>query len=374
MTRNEYFEQLEQALSQLHPTAKQEALDYFNEFFDEKADDQVAIDELGSPEEVAKEIIANLPEDALQDPHDHSSSDSTNPFNFDFDFDFDFDFQFDWDEFFKNFRFSANQTSKQNSLKTKVEKLPNCKEIHIYLEDNSLTVQAWDDEVVLFSYPTSLVDNYQSFEYQLVDDHLYISSKPIPANLNFSNNQISSAILKIPKSLFPLSTVHLKVIDSSLTTVDMQVEKLLEINSEDSHLTLTKVQSPATSVQLEDTSLTLTDSQFDEFTSRASDSVVHLTSVNMSTARAELEDCVWNHKEFILTNTFSCHAQDSVLSFGPIKDINLDITEEDSSLKLPKDMTFTMIKDDDTTHLSYKQANSTAQLVIQCEDCQVSIG
>ncbi|HFI0398635.1 TPA: DUF1700 domain-containing protein [Streptococcus suis] len=370
MTRNDYFEQLEQTLSQLHPTAKQEALDYFNEFFDEKADDQVAIDELGSPEEVAKEIIANLPEDALQDQQDQSTSDSANPFNFDFDF----DFQFDWDEFFKNFRFSANQTSKQNSLKTKVEELPNCKEIHIYLEDNSLTVQAWDDEVVLFSYPTSLVDSYQSFEYQLVNDHLYISSKPIPDNLNFSNNQISSAILKIPKSLFPLRTVHLKLIDSSLTIVDMQLEKLLEINSEDSNLTLIKVQSSATSVQLEDTSLTLTDSQFDEFTSRASDSVVHLTSVNMSTARAELEDCVWNHKEFILTNTFSCHAQDSVLSFGPIEDINLDITEEDSSLKLPKDKTFTMIKDDDTSHLSYKQANSPAQLIIQCEDCQVSIG
>ncbi|MGR4072014.1 DUF1700 domain-containing protein [Streptococcus parasuis] len=372
MTRTEYFEQLEQALSQLHPTAKQEALDYFNEFFDEKADEQVAIQELGSPEEVAKEIIANLPEDALQDPHNQSTSDSANPFNFDFDF--DFDFQFDWDEFFKNFRFSSNQTSKQNSLKTKVEELPNCKEIHIYLEDNSLTVQAWDDEVVLFSYPTSLVDNYQSFEYQLVDDHLYISSKPIPGNLNFSNNQISSAILKIPKSLFPLSTVNLKLIDSSLTIVDMQVEKLLEINSEDSNLTLIKVQSSATSVQLEDTSLTLTDSQFDEFTCRANDSVVYLTSVNMSTARAELEDCVWNHKEFILTNTFSCHAQDSVLSFGPIEDINLDITEEDSSLKLPKDKTFTMIKDDDTSHLSYKQATSPAQLIIQCEDCQVSIG
>lgn len=36
MTRTEYFEQLEQALSQLHPTAKQEALDYFNEFLMKK--------------------------------------------------------------------------------------------------------------------------------------------------------------------------------------------------------------------------------------------------------------------------------------------------------------------------------------------------
>ncbi|HEM4890819.1 TPA: DUF1700 domain-containing protein [Streptococcus suis] len=60
MTRADYLNQLEQALFQLHPSARQEALDYFNEYFDEKDNDEEAIIELGTPDEAAKEIIANL--------------------------------------------------------------------------------------------------------------------------------------------------------------------------------------------------------------------------------------------------------------------------------------------------------------------------
>lgn len=60
MTRADYLNQLEQALFQLHPSARQEALDYFNEYFDEKENDEQAIQELGSPKEAAHEILANL--------------------------------------------------------------------------------------------------------------------------------------------------------------------------------------------------------------------------------------------------------------------------------------------------------------------------
>lgn len=73
MTRADYLNQLEQALFQLHPSARQEALDYFNEYFDEKDNDEEAIIELGTPDEAAKEIIANLPEDALITEKDQAS-------------------------------------------------------------------------------------------------------------------------------------------------------------------------------------------------------------------------------------------------------------------------------------------------------------
>lgn len=33
-----------------------------------------------------------------------------------------------------------------------------------------------------------------------------------------------------------------------------------------------------------------------------------------------------------------------------------------------------MMKEDDITHLSYKQENSPTQLVIHCEDCRLNIG
>ncbi len=38
----------------------QDTLDYFNEYFDEKENDEQAIQELGSPKEAAHEILANL--------------------------------------------------------------------------------------------------------------------------------------------------------------------------------------------------------------------------------------------------------------------------------------------------------------------------
>ncbi|HEL9598536.1 TPA: DUF4097 family beta strand repeat protein [Streptococcus suis] len=350
MTRAEYLNQLEQALAQLHPSARQEALDYFNEYFDEKGEDQIAIAELGNPQEAAKEIIANLPEDALIAKEDHRASQSAKAF----DFDFDFDFQFDWDGFFKHFKHSAYQARERMELKAKIEELPEFSSLQISLEDQALSVQTYDGETVLLHNPVSEDGNYQAFDYQLVQDSLYLTSKPSPNHLHFSNNQASSAILKIPNKLLPLTSLNLKTTDSSLSMAD--------------------VHSQVSVLHLEDSTLTLSGGQSRDLTLKASDSVINLTSLYLSHARIELEDCVWKLNEFTLENSLNCKAEDTILTFKPTTDISIDITEEDSSLKLPKDKAFTMMKEDDITHLSYKQENSPAQLVIHCQDCRLSIG
>lgn len=368
MTRAEYLNQLEQALAQLHPSAKQEALDYFNEYFDEKGDDQTAIAELGNPQEAAKEIIANLPEDALITKKDQGASQSAKPF------DFNFDFQFDWDDFFNNFRHSAYQAKERMELKAKIEELPEFSNLQISLEDQALSVQTYDGETVLLYNPVSEDGNYQAFDYQLVQDSLYLTSKPSPNHLYFSNNQASSAILKIPKKLLPLTNLNLNTRDSSLTMVDVQVSEQLVLKATDTSLTMSDLQSPLASLQLEDTTLSISGGQSRDLTLKASDSIINLTSLYLSHASIELEDCVWNLKECDLNGKLSCHAEDSVLTFKPTTDISIDITEEDSSLKLLKDKAFTMIKEDDITHLSYKQENNPAQLVIHCQDCQLTVG
>lgn len=370
MTRAEYLNQLEQALAQLHPSAKQEALDYFNEYFDEKGDDQTAIAELGNPQEAAKEIIANLPEDALITEKDQVSPHSSKPF----DFNFDFDFQFDWENFFNNFRHSAYQAKERMELKAKIEELPEFSNLQISLEDQALSVQTYDGETVLLYNPVSEDGNYQAFDYQLVQDSLYLTSKPSPNHLYFSNNQASSAILKIPKKLLPLTNLNLNTRDSSLTMVDVQVSEQLVLKATDTSLTMSDLQSPLASLQLEDTTLSISGGQSRDLTLKASDSIINLTSLYLSHASIELEDCVWNLKECDLNGKLSCHAEDSVLTFKPTTDISIDITEEDSSLKLLKDKAFTMIKEDDITHLSYKQENNPAQLVIHCQDCQLTVG
>lgn len=349
MTRAEYLNQLEQALTQLHPSAKQEALDYFNEYFDEKGDDQTAIAELGNPQEAAMEIIANLPEDVLITEKDQASPHSSKPF----DFNFDFDFQFDWKNFFNNFKHSAYQARERIELTAKIEELPEFSSLQISLEDQALSVQTYDGETVLLHNPVSEDGSYQAFDYQLVQDSLYLTSKPSPNHLYFSNNQASSAILKIPKKLLPLTNLNLNTRDSSLSMAD--------------------VHSQVSVLHLEDSTLTLSGGQLRDLTLKASDSVIKLTSLYLSHASIELEDCVWKLNEFALENSLNCKAEDTILTFKPTTDISIDITEEDSSLKLPKDKAFTMMKEDDITHLSYKQENSPAQLVIHCEDCQLTI-
>ncbi|HEM6308642.1 TPA: DUF4097 family beta strand repeat protein [Streptococcus suis] len=350
MTRAEYLNQLEQALAQLHPSARQEALDYFNEYFDEKGDDQTAIVELGNPQEAAIEIIANLPEDALITKKDQGASQSAKAF----DFDFDFDFQFDWDGFFKHFKHSAYQARERMELKARVEELPDFSNLLISLEDQALSVQTYDGETVLLHNPVSEDGSYQAFDYQPVQDSLYLTSKPSPNHLYFSNQQTSSAILKIPKKLLPLTSLNLKTRDSSLSMAD--------------------VHSQVSVLHLEDSTLTLSGGQLTEVTLEASDAVINLTSLSLANVGIDLEDCIWNLKGCDLNGKLSCHAEDSVLTFKPTTDISIDITEEDSSLKLPKDKAFTIMKEDDITHLSYRQENSPAQLVIHCEDCRLSIG
>ena len=60
MTRQEYLTQLEKYLKHLPQHDLQDTLDYFNEYFDDRADDQEAMRELGQPKEAAREILANL--------------------------------------------------------------------------------------------------------------------------------------------------------------------------------------------------------------------------------------------------------------------------------------------------------------------------
>ncbi|HFI0451825.1 TPA: DUF4097 family beta strand repeat-containing protein [Streptococcus suis] len=370
MTRADYLNQLEQALSQLHPSARQEALDYFNEYFDEKADDAAAINELGTAEEAAKEIIANLPEDALIAQVDQGTSQSTKAF----DFDFDFDFQFDWDSFFDNFKHSAFQAKERIELTAKIEELPDFSNLQIILEDQALSVQSYEGDKVVLHNPFSEEMSYQAFDYQLVQDSLYLSSKPLPDHLYFSNQQTSSAILKIPTRLLPLTSLNLKTTDSSLTVAAVQASEQLIINAEDSSISMTKVSCPSSALGLEDSTLTISDGQLSELKLEASDAIITLSSMSLSDARIRLEDCVWKLKDFVLEKSLNCQAEDSVLTFKPSTDISLDIWEEDSSLKLPKDKAFTMMKEDNTTHLSYKQENSPAQLVIHCQDCRLTVG
>lgn len=56
MTREEYFKQLKMNIQSLSLDEQNEALQYYSDYFDDAGDDEKTMAELGSPEDVAKEI------------------------------------------------------------------------------------------------------------------------------------------------------------------------------------------------------------------------------------------------------------------------------------------------------------------------------
>ena len=69
MTREEYMKQLQKHLRKLPQKDYEDAIDYFNEYFDEAGPegDQQLMKELGSPKEAAADLIANLLGKKLQE-------------------------------------------------------------------------------------------------------------------------------------------------------------------------------------------------------------------------------------------------------------------------------------------------------------------
>lgn len=62
MNRKEYLQKLEKHLKHLPKEDFQDTLDYFNEHFDEAGpeNEQAIIQELGTPKEAARDILAHL--------------------------------------------------------------------------------------------------------------------------------------------------------------------------------------------------------------------------------------------------------------------------------------------------------------------------
>lgn len=70
MTREEYMKTLAHNLRRLPKEDYDKAIEYFEEYFEEAGpeQEQQAIDDLGSPEEAAKELIMNLAEKNVKEP------------------------------------------------------------------------------------------------------------------------------------------------------------------------------------------------------------------------------------------------------------------------------------------------------------------
>ena len=83
MTKEEYLNQLKMHLNALTQDELTEALQYYSDYFEEANDDQKVINELGTPEELAKIIIekfANVPVKTEKETEETSQEDKKNDY------------------------------------------------------------------------------------------------------------------------------------------------------------------------------------------------------------------------------------------------------------------------------------------------------
>lgn len=86
MTREEYLSALKENITSLTDSEKNEALQYYSDYFEEANDDEKVMEELGSPEEVAKLIMEKFSNalkknDEESDSNENESKDEGTPFS-----------------------------------------------------------------------------------------------------------------------------------------------------------------------------------------------------------------------------------------------------------------------------------------------------
>jgi len=77
MTREEYLKQLDENLASLTTDEKSEAIQYYSDYFEDAADDEKIMSELGTPEELAKSIVEKMA-NSLSVKDDEKSDDTEN--------------------------------------------------------------------------------------------------------------------------------------------------------------------------------------------------------------------------------------------------------------------------------------------------------
>lgn len=82
MTRDEYFRDLKNNIQSLSLDEQSEALQYYSDYFDDAGDDEKAMEELGSPEEVAAIIREKFSNALVKQGKENQSEDSSQSGNF----------------------------------------------------------------------------------------------------------------------------------------------------------------------------------------------------------------------------------------------------------------------------------------------------
>ncbi|TCD46436.1 DUF3737 family protein [Streptococcus sp. X16XC17] len=371
MTRTKYLHQLEQLLFSLQDNEKQDVLDYFAEYFEETNDDQEAIEQLGSPEKAAKEILHNLKtkQDDTTDNADKQSyfsreEESNKRMDDDSRQHFDKDtFKKNFKEEFKknfteNFKAHFKETFLSDFLKNfkftsytddTIEKGPIALEpfhrLKIDVEDSNVAIKSTHQETPYLTYKVFKDMPETPFYFTLEDDLLTLENIDV---------DIAQVTLFVPKDS-RLEQMDVRAGDANLHMEGLSISKV-SIDADDSNLTIKQSVLCNATIELQDCNWTM-------------------KNITLSDTAIELEDCnlTANHCQF--SNLVDLDIQDSnlVLKESNLESLNWDVEIEDGFLYLPEQLQMFVERTGEGLHLKKLQENPIGTVKIIGQDCIVTI-
>ncbi|MBO4107995.1 DUF1700 domain-containing protein [Streptococcus suis] len=380
MNRADYLLLLEQELAGLQPHARQEVLDYFQEYFEEKGDDQKAIQDLGKPREAAQEIMANLPSDELisESPLESRTvfqATAKEPFN--------------WKKLFHD---SSPKTNEIN-VQTVEAQLPDFRQLKLELESMSLIVQVGQLEKAQLRYQMNPEETGVTLDYQLEGDCLVLKTSLDSDRILETQSEDSYAILSLPQRLLPLTNLSLTLSDSkltirnldlvdlfcldlsdsSLTLSQLQVQEECFLKMKDGQLSVTKLETKKLDLIGDDVQANFSQSNCDQLRTSLSDCQINFNRCQLTTGDLDLTDCVGVLEQLQLADRLNCQADDCVLSIQLAEPFNLELEADDSVLHLPKEMMDLLNLDEEPVILDYSVADCPSKLTLRCNDCRVTL-
>lgn len=407
MTKEDYLAELKDLLSPLSSEELTDVLDYFKEYFEENQDDAAAMEQLGSPQKAAEEILKNLGKQGQE--KQEQSNDSSRFFNQEtfqkeltekiqqeiservektFTQVFSSNWQRQehaeprqkkgfWQSFFKNVHFPQ---SAQPLIQKGPFALEQFDSLKLALEDENLVICTTSSPLPQISYEFLWEPDDLPLPFHQVENGVLCLSSDDEADF-------AKITLALPKDL-SLSKISGHLDDSNLTVTDITMERLT-IEANDSNITLKNTAIETFALEANDSNLTAIALSSQEFKLTLADSNATLKQVNIQSGNIIADDSNLTAQDFTasdLTTSYSdshvvfnqahishrwtTEADDSNLVLKTQSDTacNYDISGEDSQITLPRGFYENLENAGDSFRFSSQEQGAERSMIIRVSD------
>lgn len=398
MNRYDYLTELTAYLSPLSKEEKQNALDYFMEYFDDCGNDDQAIQQLGNPKDAAREILNNA---GLELP-DKDEAEKDNSTMASLKKGINYFTKNGIDSFITDFRSSIETVSQQ----VRSQAAPSS--IHITRYSHQKTIEL---EPLLLDTSFSSIDlELESLEFEVKSGTatlpqlryaIYEGEETRLPDIVFRDdtlvlshidNSYPYMILELPESFHinqlkgKLEDCHVSISASSMTSMELDCEDCLlnlkncqletaTITLEDCKANIDHCTLQLLELDAQDSSLAIQNSAISSYTSEIEDAITTLKQCSFNQVKLILEDAILHYTANSFDHQLEIKANDSSMKMQDILDDNcrFELYAEDSNVKLPPHLQGHVQYDNNEFQLKTTPEKVTKTLLIECEDSSLQV-